>query len=313
MRIGVFGTGGVGGYFGARLAEAGEEVRFVARGAHLAAMRERGLRVTSPAGDVVVLPVTASDDPAALGEVDVVLVAVKAWQVADAAVAMRPMVGAETFVVPLENGIDAPDTLAATLGADRVLGGLCRILAFIEAPGHIRHAGVPPSLGFGELDAPTSPRAERLLAALTRCRGVAAEIVPDVRVAMWEKFLFITALGGIGAITRAPIGIIRSVAETRRLLTEALREIHAVAAGQGIGLPVDVVDRTLAFVDSLPTDGTASMQRDIAQGHPSELEAQVGAVVRLGDARGIPVPLHRTMYGLLLPLERRARGQLIFA
>jgi 2-dehydropantoate 2-reductase len=313
MRIGVFGSGGVGGYFGGRLAEAGEDVRFVARGAHLAAMRERGLRVTSPAGDFVVRPVHASDDPSALGEVDVVLVAVKAWQVAEAAEMIRPMLGAETFVVPLQNGIEAPDTLAAALGRNRVLGGLCRIIAYVEGPGRIQHAGVPPSVTFGELDALGSARAEALRAAFARARGVRAEVAPDVRAAMWEKFLFIAATSGVGALTRAPAGIIRSQPETRALLTQALAEIHAVALAQGIALPADAVTTTLTFVDSLPADGTMSMQRDVIDGRPSELEAQIGAVVRLGEARGVPVPLHRTIYAALLPLERRARGELGFA
>jgi 2-dehydropantoate 2-reductase len=313
MRIGVFGSGGVGGYFGGRLAEAGEDVRFVARGANLAAMRERGLRVTSLAGDFVIHPVRASADPAALGEVDVMLVAVKAWQVAEAAEGLRPMLGAATFVVPLQNGIEAPDILSAALGRDRVLGGLCRIIAWAEEPGHIRHAGVSPSVTFGELDAPGSPRAETLRSAFARARGVRAEIAPDVRRAMWEKFLFIAAASGIGALTRAPAGIIRSQPETRELLRQALAEIHAVGLAQRIALPADAVNATLAFVDSLPADGTMSMQRDVMEGRPSELEAQIGAVVRMGEASGVPVPLHRTIYAALLPLERRARGLLGFA
>jgi 2-dehydropantoate 2-reductase len=276
-------------------------------------MRERGLRVTSLAGDFVVHPVHASDDPGALGEVDVVLVAVKAWQVAEAAEGLKPMLGAATFVVPLQNGIEAPDTLAAALGRNRVLGGLCRIIVYVEGPGHVRHVGVPPSVTFGELDAPGSPRAEALRAAFARARGVRAEIAPDVRAAMWEKFLFIAATSGVGALTRAPVGIIRSQPETRALLTQALAEIHAVALAQGIALPADAVETTLTFVDALPADGTMSMQRDVIEGRPSELEAQIGAVVRLGEASGVPVPLHRTIYAALLPLERRARGEIGFA
>lgn len=308
MRIAVFGTGGVGGYFGGRLAEAGEDVRFVARGAHLAALQQRGLRVTSVAGDFVVRPIRASDDPASLGEADVVLVAVKAWQVAEAAEALRPMIGADTFVVPLQNGIEAPDTLAAVLGRWRVLGGLCRIIAYVVEPGHVHHAGVPPSIAFGELDAATSPRAERLREAFARAPGVRVAVVPDVRAAMWEKFLFIAAVSGVGAISRAPVGILRSEPQTRALLIQALEEIHAVARAHGIALAADAVARTLAFVDTLPADGTVSMQRDLAEGRPSELEAQIGAVVRLGEAGGISVPLHRMVYAALLPLERRARG-----
>ncbi|MBA3658716.1 MAG: 2-dehydropantoate 2-reductase [Gemmatimonadales bacterium] len=313
MRIAIFGSGGVGGYFGGRLAEAGEDVRFVARGAHLAAMREHGLRVSSVAGDFVVRPVRASDDPASLGEVDVVLLAVKAWQVADAAAAMRPLLSADTFVVPLQNGIEAPDTLATVLGRARVLGGLCQIIAYVVEPGHVRHAGVAPLVAFGELHAPTSQRAERLCEAFAQARGLRVKIVADVRAAMWEKFLFIAAVSGVGALAWAPVGIIRSQAETRELLVQALKEIHTVARAHDIALAADAVEKTLAFVDTLPADGTVSMQRDFAEGRPSELEAQIGAVVRLGEARGIAVPLHRMIYAALLPLERRARGALDFS
>ncbi len=312
MRIAIFGSGGVGGYFGGRLAQAGQDVRFVARGPHLAAMRERGLRISSIAGDFVVQPVQVSDDPAALGPADVVLVAVKAWQLTEAAEAIRPMLGPDTFVVPLMNGIEAPDILASTLGRARVLGGLCRIIAYVVEPGHIRHAGVPPSLAFGELDAPGSARAEALRAAFVGAVGVTATVAPDVRAAMWDKFLFITAASGVGALARAPVGILRAEPETRALLEQALREIHAVAIAHAIALPADAVARTLAFVDALPADGTMSMQRDILEGRPSELEAQVGAVIRLGSAYDVPVPLHRMIHAALLPLERRARGELAF-
>jgi 2-dehydropantoate 2-reductase len=312
LRIAVFGSGGVGGYFGGRLAEAGEDVHFIARGEHLAAIREHGLRVSSTEGDFLVRPARVTDDPSALGPVDVVILGVKAWQVPRAAEAMRPLFGERTFVVPLQNGIEAPEQLAAVFGAGRVLGGLCRILVYVESPGHIRHAGVAPYIAFGELGASSSPRAEALWQAFSRARGVIAEIAPDIEAAMWSKFVFIAALSGVGAVTRAPIGVIRSQPESRRLLEQALEEIYAVAIGNRIALPADTVEKTLAFIDNLPADGTASMQRDIMQGRPSELEAQVGAVVRLGERRGIAVPVHRMIYAALLPLERSARGELEF-
>jgi 2-dehydropantoate 2-reductase len=313
VRIAVFGSGGVGGYFGGRLAESGEDVHFIARGRHLAAIRDHGLRVSSVDGDFVVRPAQVTDTPSSLGPVDVVLVAVKAWQVLEAAEALRPLVGDRTFVVPLQNGIEAPEQLAAVLGESRVLGGLCRLLVFIESPGHIRHAGVSPHIAFGELDGSVSARAESLRQAFSRTRGITAEIPPDVRVAMWDKFIFIAALGGVGALVRAPIGVIREQPGPRRLLEQALDEIHRVAVGHAVALPGDVVARTLAFIDTLPAGGSASMQRDIMQDRPSELEAQVGAVVRLGERVGVPVPLHRTIYAALLPLEQRARGQLEFS
>jgi 2-dehydropantoate 2-reductase len=312
LRIAVFGSGAVGGYFGGRLAQAGEDVQFIARGQHLAAIREHGLRVSSTEGDFLVRPTRVTDDPSALGPIDVVLLGVKAWQVPQAAEAMRALVGERTFVLPLQNGIEAPEQLAAVFGAGRVLGGLCRILAYVESFGHIRHAGVVPYIAFGELGASSSTRAEALRQAFSRARGVTAEVVSDIGAAMWSKFVFIAALSGVGALTRAPIGVIRSQPESRRLLEQAMEEIYAVAVSNRIALPADTVEMTLAFIDNLPPDGTASMQRDIIQGRPSELEAQVGAVVRLGERQGIAVPLHRLIYAALLPLERRARGELAF-
>jgi 2-dehydropantoate 2-reductase len=312
LRIAVFGSGAVGGYFGGRLAQAGEDVQFIARGEHLAAIREYGLRVSSIEGDFLVRPTRVTDDPSALGPIDVVLLGVKAWQVPQAAEAMRPLVGERTFVVPLQNGIEAPEQLAAVFGASRVLGGLCRILAYVESFGHIRHAGVAPYIAFGELGASSSTRAEALRQTFSRARGVTAEVVSDIGAAMWSKFVFIAALSGVGALTRAPIGVIRSQPESRRLLEQALEEIYAVAVANHIALPADTVEKTLAFIDNLPPDGTASMQRDIIQGRPSELEAQVGAVLRLGERQGIAAPLHRLIYAALLPLERRARGELAF-
>jgi 2-dehydropantoate 2-reductase len=308
LTIAVLGTGATGGYFGGRLAEAGEDVRFIARGAHLAALREHGLTVTSVAGDFRLDPVRVTDTPADVGPVDVVLLGVKAWQVPEAAASLRPLVGERTFVVPLQNGIDAPHQLAAVLGAGRVLGGFCSILASLDGPGRIRHMGVTPYVAFGELDGSTSARAEALRDAFARARGVTVEVPADIRAAMWNKFLFITALSGVGAVTRAPVGVIRSQPESRGLLRQALDEIYAVAVRAGIALPADAVERTLAFIDGLPPDGTASMQRDVLAGRPSELEAQVGAVVRLGERLGVGVPVHRTIYAALLPQERRARG-----
>ncbi|MGD1996105.1 MAG: 2-dehydropantoate 2-reductase [Anaerolineae bacterium] len=312
MHIAVFGAGAVGGYFGARLAHAGEEVTLIARGAHLRAMRSQGLRVQSIEGDFVVRPVQATDDPAEVGPVDVVLVAVKAWQVSDAAEAMHPLVGPETFVVPLENGVEAPAQLAEVLGAKHVLGGLCRIISSIVEPGHIRHAGIEPYVAFGELDGRLSGRAEQLRRIFARA-GVDAEIPADIKAAMWKKFLFIASFSGVGAVTRAPVGILRSLPETRRLLERAMEEILAVAQACRIALPDEIVHQTMAFIDGLPPEGTASMQRDILEERPSELESQNGAVVRLGREAGVRTPLHAFIYQALLPLELKARGQVEFS
>lgn len=312
MRIAVFGSGAVGGYFGGRLAQGGEDVVFIARGEHLAAIRTDGLRVSSVLGDFLIRPAAATDDPAGVGPADLVLLGVKAWQVPEAAEAIRPLVGPQTLVLPLQNGIEAPDQLAQVLGPHAVLGGLCRIIAYLEGPGRIRHGGGAPYVGFGALDGTRTEGLAAVERAFARTRGLTAELVSDIRAAMWSKFMFIAALSGVGAVTRAPIGVIRSQPETRRLLEEALREVYRLSAAEGVALAADGVEAALAFVDSLPPDGTTSMQRDIAAGRPSELEAQSGAVVRLAERLGVAVPTHRAIHASLLPLERRARGTLGF-
>jgi 2-dehydropantoate 2-reductase len=308
MRIAVFGTGSVGGYFGGRLAEAGQDVVFICRGDHLKTIQRDGLRVDSTEGDFVVQPARASEDPVAVGPVDAILVCVKAWQVPQAAEALRPMIGAETIVVPLQNGVEAPSQLEAVLGTGHVLGGLCRIMSSVVAPGHIRHAGIDPYVAFGRLDKQQSQGAERLRDAFSRARGIRVEIPADIRVAMWRKFLLIAAWSGMGALTRSPIGLIRSQPETRQMLLQALQEIHAVAVAHRVALPHEAIRETLAFIDGLPPQGTASMQRDIIAGRSSELASQSGAVVRLGRQTGIEVPVHTFIYQSLLLLEMQARG-----
>ncbi len=312
MRIAIFGAGAVGGYFGGRLAQAGEDVVLIARGEHLRALKSKGLYLESIAGDATIDPVQATDDPTTIGLVDAVLVSVKAWQVPAAAAAMGPIVGPETFVVPLENGVEAPTQLADVLGPERVLGGLCKIIAKLSEPGVIDHTGISPIVAFGELDGRCSERAERLRAAFEGAPGVTVRIPPDIRVAMWEKFLFIASFSGLGAITRAPIGVLRSRPETRCMLEQALEEILAVAQARGVALPEESVAETMAFIDKLPPEATASMQRDVMAGRPSELESQNGAVVRLSREASVDIPLHAFIYHSLLPQELRARGQLHF-
>ena len=309
MRIAVFGAGGVGGYFGARLAEAGHEVAVVARGRHLEAIRSSGLALDSIAGDAHLTDVRASDDPAEIGPVDVVLVAVKAWQVPEVAGALGPLLGPETFVVPLQNGLDAPDHLAAEIGRERVLGGLCGLIAYIAEPGRIAHVGAEPFVRFGELDGARSGRVDALLEAFAACRGVHATAPDDIVAAMWRKFLLIASWGGVGAVTRAPIGVIRSVPESRALLRDAMHEIVAVAEGAGVGLPASAVEASFGFLDALPHGNTASMQRDVMDGRRSELDEHNGAVVRIGREVGVPTPVHGAIYGAVRPQELKARGR----
>ena len=312
MRIAVFGAGGVGGYFGGRLAQAGEDVIFIARGDHLKAMLKHGLRVDSLKGDFVVKPVQATDDPAQVGTVDAVLLGVKAWQVLEAAEAMRSMVGPESFAVPLQNGVEAPTQLASVLGHEHVLGGLCGLITFIVEPGHICHAGADPFIRFGELDNRPSERAERLRQAFERTSGLTVEVPSDIHGAMWQKFLFVTAWSGMGAVTRAPIGVFRSQPGTRQMLEQTMAEIYNLARARNIDLPKEIIGKWMEFLDSMPPDGTASMQRDIMNGRPSELEAQNGAVVRMGQEAGVETPVNSFIYHSLLPMEMRARGQLHF-
>ncbi len=307
MHIVVFGAGGVGGYFGGRLAHAGEKVTFIARGIHLEAMLTNGLKVESIAGDFSVKPVIATDDPSTVKDVDAVLVCVKMWQLPAAAKAILPMLGRYSMIIPLENGVEAPSQLAEILGREHILGGLCKIASRVTAPGVIQHTAIDPSITFGELDNSPSARANNLLQVFQHA-GVTAEIPVDINAAIWDKFLFISAVSGVGAITRVPFGIFRSIPSTRQLLQEALDECYAVAIAQGIRLPEDTPAKTLAYIDSLPAGTMASMQRDIINGRPSELEAQNGAIVRMGQNLHIPTPVHSFIYSSLLPQENQARS-----
>jgi len=312
MKIVVFGTGAVGGYFGGRLAQSGEDVTFIARGKHLQAIKDNGLKIDSIRGDFIVQPAQATDNPEEVGIVDMVLVGVKAWQVLDAAAVMKSMVGSQTIVLPLQNGIEAPSQLASVLGQKHVLGGLCGLISYIAGPGHICHVGTDPFIRFGELDNRPSDRVERIRKAFERASGITVSIPSDIHVAMWQKFVLIAAWSGMGAITRAPIGIFRSQPSTRQMLERTLFEIYDVGRARDINLPEDVVAKTMKFLDNLPLEGTASMQRDIMDGKPSELESQNGAVVRLGREVGVDTPVNNFIYNSLLPMELRARGQITF-
>lgn len=312
MRVAVFGVGGVGGYFGARLAEAGQDVVLIARGDHLRAIRENGLRLESIAGDVAIDPIEATDDPSEVGTVDAVIVATKTWQLPEAAEAIPPLVGPATMVVPVLNGVEAAEVLVGALGREHVVGGLCGMISYVVGPGHVRHAGAEPWVTFGELDGGITERVRLLEGVLRRCRGLHVEVAEDILAALWEKFMFITATGGVGAVTRAPMGVFRSVPETRGVLEEAMREVVRVARARGVTLPADAVDERMAFIDGLEPHGTSSMQRDIIEGKRSELDAWNGAVVRLGREAGVETPVHAAIYASLLPQELRARGQVRF-
>lgn len=311
MRVVVFGAGGVGGYFGGRLALAGNEVVFIARGAHLQALREQGLRVKSIQGDFTVSPVEATDDPAQAGRADLLLVAVKAWQIPDVAAAMRPLMGPETVVLPLQNGLEAASQLADALGEAAVLGGTCAIYSYIEAPGCIEHIGIEPAVTIGERDRMARPRTERIRQCL-EAAGIVAQVAPDINVPLWEKFL-VLRWGIIGAVTRAPAGVLRRLPEMRDMIDQAGREVIAVARAHDVPLSDDMLQRNMELLESLPPQATTSLQRDVIAGRPSEVDAQAGALVRLGQQVQVPTPLHAFLFHAILPLERQARGEIQFA
>ncbi len=312
MRIAVYGSGGVGAYFGGRLAQIGQDVTFIARNENLAVLRSQGLRVGSIAGDFSIEKIQVTNNPAELGVVDYVLCCVKAWQVPAAARAIRPMVGPDTLVVPLQNGVEAPDQLSTILDAENILGGLCAIVAFQASPGHIKHSGANPLIRFGHLDNHPDPRVNALSEIFNHCSGVKSSIPADVQVAMWQKFMLITPWSGLGAVSRAPIGILLEQEETRDLLTQAIEEIYQLGRAREVNLPPNCVSKTIATLEGIPRNTTTSMQRDIVRGQPSELDAQNGAVVRLAHELDLDTPVNRFFLTSLRSLELRARGALTF-
>ena len=308
MRIAIFGAGGLGGYYGARLWQAGHEVAFIARGAHLAAIREQGLRVLSPLGDVHVTGAEATDDPASVGAVDLVVVAVKTWQIPEVAAALAPLLGEHTVVLPFLNGVEATDGLAAVVGEARVLGGLSKVFSLLEAPGVVRHFHTAAYVELGEPGGGPSPRVQALV-DMFRDAGVEAGAAADIRSALWLKLLMVSSWAGLGALARSTIDVMRACPETRALIQRSLEEGMAVGRARGHAVPDDFADSLWTFYDGLPAGTTASMQRDILAGRPSELDAWNGAVVRFGAAAGVATPVHAFTYHTLLPLERRARGE----
>lgn len=312
MRFAIIGVGGVGGYVGARLAEAGHEVTFVARGAHRAAIAEAGLLLESPLGGVRVYPAKVTEDALGVEPADCVILAVKAWQVSDAARLAVPLLGPATTVLTLQNGVEAPGRAAQVLGRERVLGGVAKIISFVAAPGRVQHTGVPPALIIGELGGGTSERAEALRRAFEPTRGLDVSVSGDIERALWEKYIFIAAWAGVGAVTRAPLGVVRQVPEARALIEGAARELEQVARARGVRLDPGAAQAVMAFIDRLPPDGTASLQRDIAAGRPSELDDLTGAALRLGAEVGVPTPVNAFLFAALAPLEGRSRGVLAF-
>jgi 2-dehydropantoate 2-reductase len=312
MKVCIYGTGAVGGYFGGRLAQAGHDVTFIARGRHLDAILANGLSVQSINGDFDIHPATATDRPDQVGSVDVILCCVKSWQVSEAAASMRSFIGPETVVIPLQNGVEAHTIISDTLGAERVLPGLCKLITMIDGPGRIRHAGAEPYLAFGEMDGRKSSRAKAIAQEFSQSQGMSVHVSQNIFAQLWKKFMLIAPWSGIGALTRTPIGVIRSQPETRQMLTDSIREVHGVGQANGISIEEKAIDETIRFIDKVPPESTASMQRDIMDNRPSELHEQCGAVVRYGEKVDVPIPVNRFIYHSLLPQERKSREEISF-
>lgn len=300
MKIAIIGAGGVGGYFGARLAEAGHEVAFVARGAHKDAMKAKGLTVHSPLGDLHLPAPVVVDDPAAVGPCEVVLFCVKLWDVPGAAEILRPMLSAGSCVVPIQNGVSVTDTLSGLLGAEHVLGAVTQISASIEAPGVIRHHGDFARLIFGEPGGGSSARLERLEAAC-QAAGIEARVSPDIEAEIWQKFIFLAPMAGATAFYRAPIGEIRDDPGRWARLEAMVRETAAVGRAKGVALADDAEEGSLGFLRKLPPAMKSSMQLDLERGRRLELEWLNGEVVRLGEELGVPTPETAAVFEALKP------------
>jgi 2-dehydropantoate 2-reductase len=298
MRIAVMGAGGVGGYFGARLAQAGHDVAFVARGRQLEALRAHGLRVQSPLGDMHLPKVEVTDDPAELREADLVLFGVKLWDTQAAAELLKPMLGERTAVVSFQNGVVKDDILRQALGTEHIIGGVGYIATTIAEPGLIRHSGTLQKLVFGEYDGTTSPRVQAFRDACVES-GIDVEISDRIEQTIWEKFVFLVGLSGTTSAARSTIGPIRGHPRSRAFLREVMDEVVQVARAQGVSLPADYADDRLAFTDQVPADMTSSMHHDLERGNRLEVAWLSGDVVERGAALGVATPCNRAIFDIL--------------
>jgi 2-dehydropantoate 2-reductase len=299
MKIAVMGSGGLGGLYGGRLAHAGYDVSFIARGAHLAAMRGQGLVIENePHGGIHLPSVQATDDPASVGVVDVVLIAVKLWDTDTAVEAIRPMVGPQTAVLSLQNGVLKDDTLRRAFGDAAVMGAVAYVATQIARFGVIRQTGTMQRIVFGEYDGRRSPRAERLLEACRRA-GLQAEISDDIRRTLWEKYVFLVGLSGTTATMRSTIGPIRANPRSRAFLHELMKETVAVGRAHGVRLAEHYADDRLAFLDTVPAEMTSSMHHDLERGNRLEVAWLSGGVVQLGESASVPTPANRAVWDVL--------------
>ena len=306
MNIVVFGAGGVGGYFGGKLAQAGFNVTFIARGEHLKAIKNNGLQIKSVKGDFTVQP-KATDDVSEIKNPDLVILGVKSWQVTEVAKALKSVIGKDTMVLPLQNGADNADKLRAVLPENNVLAGLCKIVSMVEAPGIIRHVTFEPEIVFGEYDNKKTERIKNLKAVFDKA-DFKNTLSEDIHLDIWKKFLFICTISGIGALTRAVFGVMRSHDGIRKIIKDTAEEMVAVANAKAIGLTPKDVAMVIGIIDQMDYDTTASMQRDVMEGKPSELENFNGYIVKQGKLLNVDTPTNAFIYHCLLPQEEKARA-----
>ena len=300
MKIAVMGAGAIGGYFGGRLAKAGFDVSFIARGAHLDVIRKNGLKVLSPLGDFTIHRATVTDDPAEVGPVDVILFMVKNYDTLRAAEQIRPLVGPDTAIIPFQNGVEARAMLTNVLEARHVLGGVAFIPASIQEPGVIKHNAELAKLVFGEFDKQITPRAVAFLDALEKAE-VAGEISADISMVLWSKLMFLTSMSAINCITRQPVGLVQSDGETIALYMDAMREVAAVAVAHRVSLGEEAIANNMALAKSFPPNNKTSMFQDLEAGRRLEIDYLSGAVVRLGREKGIETPIHRMAWVAIKP------------
>jgi 2-dehydropantoate 2-reductase len=299
MRIAFMGAGGVGGFYGGRLANVGYDVSFIARGAHLAVLKERGLEIDNPPQASIRVPrVTATDDPATIGTVDLVLIAVKLWDTEAAARAVEALVGPRTAVLSLQNGVIKDDILRRAFGAAAVMGGVAYVATHISRPGVVHQTGAMQRCVIGEYDGQRSERADWLVAALRRA-GLQAELSDDIRRTLWEKYVFLVGLSGTTATMRSTIGPIRLNPQARAFLFDLMKETVAVGRAHGVNLPETYAEQRLAFADTVPADMTSSMHHDLERGNRLEVAWLSGGVVQLGAAVGVPTPANRAVWDIL--------------
>ncbi len=305
MKIAIIGTGGVGGYFGGKLAKAGYDVTFLARGAHLKAIKENGLTVKSIQGDFTLDNVKITDRMDTIGLTDLVILCVKAWQVGDISKELIPLLKNDSTIIPLQNGVMAAEELIKNIRNENIIGGLCRIISKIEAPGVINHFGMEPSILFGEMDNTITERVSNIKAMFDKA-GISSKISKDITSDLWKKFIGI-CVSGLLAITKTTYGELRELEETRQLMIELLNEIYLLSQKVGIKIEPGFVEKTVSVIDSYPYGSTSSLTRDVWEGKPSEIEYQNGTVVRLGEKFGVDTPVNRFVYHSILPMEMKAR------